>query len=100
MIISSRLIPEEDPRGAAGGGGVVLAPPTLLVSEKVSQNILPFEFFCACCLKLLERPRPFESTTMASSDISSIESCTGRLGLDCWVVVGRDGSRSISLSRT
>lgn len=101
IIISSRLIPDEDPSGGGpGGGGVVLAPPTLLVSEKVSQNILPFEFFCACCLKLPERPRPFESTNMASSDISSMESCSGRLGLDCCAVVGRAGSRSISLSRT
>jgi len=46
------LMPEEEPRGRnCGGGGV-----RLLSSLKVSQKSLPFEFFMACCLKLLDSP--------------------------------------------
>jgi hypothetical protein len=106
MFMSSRLIPDEDPRGGPGGGGVVLEPPMLLVSEKFSQNILPLEFLCAWCLRLPERPRAFESTIIASSTASSSESWIGMFGLDCVVAVvdagcgtWRGGSKSMS-SRT
>jgi hypothetical protein len=70
MFVSS-LMPDDEPRGSnddAGGG--VLAP---LESEKVSQNCLPFEFFIACCLKLLDSPAP-NSAIASSTGISSMAS--------------------------
>lgn len=106
---ASSLTPDEEPRGKnTEGGGVVLAPPMLLDSEKVSQKVLPFEFFIACCLKLLDRPEA-RSPIMSSSGISSAaESRFLRLGEDGVLAAaggsgpdgGQRGSRSMSLSRT
>lgn len=72
-IFTSSLIPDDEPLGMRDeGGGVTRVPATLLVSEKVSQKFLPFEFFKACCLKLLDKP---ESVIISSSGMSSRESC-------------------------
>lgn len=111
-MATSSLTPDEEPRGRkAAGGGVVLAPPMLLDSENVSQNVLPLEFFIACCLKLLERPVD-KSTIMSSSATSSMEYCCDMLGDEGAVVVtvpcvdsmvtdeGMMCSRAMSLSRT
>lgn len=101
-------MPDEEPRGSIdAGGGVVLAPPILLDSENVSQKFLPFEFFIACCLKLLERPAA-KSPIMSSSGIWSSDSCWFRLGDEAAVLVaggsaltaGTRGSGATSLSRT
>lgn len=68
-ILTSSLMPDEEPLGKnAGGGGVTLVPLTLLVSENVSQKFLPLEFINACFLKLLDNP---ESVIISSSVISS-----------------------------
>lgn len=105
-------MPDDEPRGIklggnAGGGGEFRVPPTLLHSENVSQNALPLEFLCACCLKLLDSPMD-KSPIMSSSCMSSRESWFVRFGDDNAVagagisklpVLGR-GSRSTSLSRT
>lgn len=64
---------------------MVLAPPVLLDSEKVSQNILPFEFLIACCLKLLERPMDM-SPMISSSGTSFRPSCCVKLGEEGAVV--------------
>lgn len=64
---------------------MVLAPPMLLDSEKLSQKVLPLEFFMTCCLKLLESPVD-RSPIMSSSATSSKESCWVRLGEEGAVV--------------
>ena len=68
-MLTSSLIPDDEPLGRkAGGGGVTLVPLILLVSENVSQKFFPFEFINACFLKLLDR---FESVIISSSIMSS-----------------------------
>ena len=106
MLMSSMLMPEEDPRGSprygGGGGGVVRGTLlfvllVMLLSEKVSQNIFPLEFLITCCLKVAfgapaVKPRPLvrvavESTIIVSSLTSSKLSWVARLGLESVAVV-------------
>lgn len=86
-MATSSLSPEEDPLGSIlAGGEVVRTPPVLLDSENVSQNVLPLEFFIACCLKLLDNPIVM-SPIISSSATSSRGSCCVRLGEDGAVVL-------------
>lgn len=115
MLMSSMLMADDEPLGSPKFGGVriplLLAP----LSENVSQNILPLEFFRTCCLKLLLPGMPpgiapgvvlplplllpFESIIIIASTSSMLSWAAVRLGL-VKAEVGNLGSRSMSLSRT
>lgn len=70
----------------------------MLLSEKVSQNILPLEFLRTCCLKVAPggpavKPRPLfrvavESTIIVSSLTSSKLSWVAKFGLESVAVTG------------
>lgn len=91
-MLTSSLMPEDESRGhPTAGGGVTLVPLILPVSEKLSQKCLPFEFFMACCLKLLDN---VESAIISSSVIiSSIDSCIVPSLGDDWAVGVSDISK-------
>lgn len=95
-MVSSSLMPEDEPRGSMGVGGGGVRP---LSSVKVSQKSFPLEFFITCCLKLLESPE--EMSMISSSGMPSNDSCVGpKLGEEWLVEIERcRGSRSPSLSR-